>query len=217
MERSFLIIGLGRFGRQIAIKLNSFGCQIMAVDKDEQRLESVLKYVTNVQIGDGTSEKFLASLGVRNFDVCIVAIGDDFLASLETTSLLRELGAKKIVARAARDMQRKFLLRNGADDVIYPERDMGDWTAVRYSSDNIFDYMQLDNDYGAFEIAVPVNWTGKTIGELDVRNHYHINIMAVKSNDYIDIMTGADYMLQPGQTLMILGKTDDIYKLLKVR
>lgn len=217
MERSFLIIGLGRYGRQIAIRLHSLGCQIMAIDKDEQKVSSVLKYVTNAQIGDSTSEDFLRSLGVRNFDVCIVAIGDDFLASLETTSFLRELGAKKIVARAARDMQRKFLLRNGADDVVYPERDMGDWTAVRYSSDNIFDYMKLAGDYGVFEIAVPANWTGKTIGELDVRNHYKVNIMAVRSGDQMDIMTGADYMLEPGQTLMVLGKTHDIHRLLKAR
>jgi trk system potassium uptake protein TrkA len=217
MDKNFLIIGLGRFGRHTARKLNSLGGQIMAVDKNEERVEAALKFVTSAQIGDSTNWDFISSLGVRNFDVCIVAIGDDFLASLETTSYLKELGAKKVVARAARDMQRKFLLRNGADDVVYPERDMGNWTAVRYSSENIFDYMQLDGDNGIFEITVPVNWTGKTIGELDVRSHYQINIMAVKSADHMDIVTDADYMLQLGQTLVVLGKTQDVHKLLNAK
>ena len=137
--KSVLLIGLGRFGRHIAMKLNELNHQVMAVDKQESRVDEILPYVTNAQIGDGTNIEFLRSLGVRNFDVCIVAIGDDFQSSLETTSFLKELGAKKIVSRAARDVHAKFLLRNGADEIVYPEKQLANWTAIRYSSDHIFD------------------------------------------------------------------------------
>lgn len=215
--RSFLIIGLGRFGRHIASKLNEMGMQVMAVDKNEERVEEVLDYVTNAQAGDGTNEDFLESLGVRNFDVCIVAIGDDFLAALETTSYLKELGAHKVVSRASRDTQRKFLLRNGADDVVYPERDMGEWAAVRYASDNVFDYMQLDGEFGVFEVGVPDSWVGRTIGEIGVRSHYKMNIVAVKTGKEMDIMTGADYTLSPGQTLMVLGRIKDVSKFFSMK
>ena len=180
--KTILLIGLGRFGRHIAMKLNELNHQVMAVDKNEERVNAVLPFVTNAQIGDSTSEDFLADLGVRNFDVCIVAIGDNFQSSLETASLLKELGAKKVVARAARDVQAKFLLRNGADEVVYPEKQMAFWTAIRYSSDHIFDYIALGDDHAIFEVEVPDNWVGKTIGQLDVRKRFHVNIMAIKQN-----------------------------------
>ena len=153
--KAILLIGLGRFGRHIALKLNELNHQVMAVDKDEARVNEVLPYVTNAQIGDSTNEDFLASLGVRNFDVCIVAIGDNFQSSLETASLLKELGARLVVARAARDVQAKFLLRNGADEVVYPEKQVAIWTAIRYSSDNISDYIALGDDHAIFEVSVP--------------------------------------------------------------
>ena len=124
--KAVLLIGLGRFGRHIALQLNEMNHQVMAVDQDEERVNAALPFVTNAQIGDSTSEEFLSSIGVRNFDICIVAIGDNFQSSLETTSLLKELGAKRVVARASRDVQRKFLLRNGADEVVYPEKQYGD-------------------------------------------------------------------------------------------
>lgn len=162
--KSILLIGLGRFGRHIARKLDELHHQVMAVDIDEKRVEAALPYVTNAQIGDGTDEDFVRSLGVRNFDVCIVAIGDNFQSSLETTSLLKELGASFVVARAARDRQKKFLLKNGADEVVYPERQLGEWTAIRYSSDHIFDYVELDDEYAIFEVPIPKEWYGKTIG-----------------------------------------------------
>lgn len=161
--KSILLIGLGRFGRHVAMKLDELHHQVMAVDKEEGRVEAVLPFVTSAQIGDATNEEFLSSLGVRNFDVCIVAIGDNFQNSLETTSLLKELGARMVVSRAARDVQAKFLLRNGADEVVYPERQLADWTAIRYSADHILDYIELDNDHSIFEVAVPDKWMGKTI------------------------------------------------------
>ena len=171
--KSILLIGLGRFGRHIAIKLDELNHQVMAVDNNESRVEAVLPYVRNAQIGDATNEDFIRSLGVRNFDVCIVAIGDNFQSSLETTSLLKELGAKMVVSRAARDVHAKFLLRNGADEVVYPEKQLASWTAIRYSADHIFDYVELDEEHGIFEISIPDAWIGKTVGALDIRKKYH--------------------------------------------
>ena len=137
--KSILLIGLGRFGKHIALHLNHLGHQVMAVDTSEERVEAVLPLVTNAQIGDSTNADFLESLGVRNYDVCIVAIGNNFQSSLETTSLLSELGARFVVSRAATDVQEKFLLRNGANEVVYPEKQLAKWTAIRYSADHILD------------------------------------------------------------------------------
>ena len=212
MMKSILLIGLGRFGRHIARKLDELHHQVMAVDIDEKRVEAALPYVTNAQIGDGTDEDFVRSLGVRNFDVCIVAIGDNFQSSLETTSLLKELGASFVVARAARDRQKKFLLKNGADEVVYPERQLGEWTAIRYSSDHIFDYVELDDEYAIFEVPIPKEWYGKTIGDLDVRNRYNINIMALKSDGRMRLNITSDTALPPDDTLLILGKIKDVQK-----
>lgn len=210
--KSILLIGLGRFGRHVAIKLNELGHQVMAIDKQEKRVDAVLPYVTNAQIGDCTDYDFLSSLGVRNFDVCIVGIGDDFQNSLETTSLLKELGAKMVVSRAARDVQAKFLLRNGADEIVYPEKQLAVWTAIRYSSDHIFDYIELDADNAIFEIDIPESWLGKTVGEINIRQKYNINIMAVKRNAKLDLTVTPNTRLERGEVLLVLGNNKDIQK-----
>ena len=167
--KTILLIGLGRFGRHIAQKLNELDHQVMAIDKNENRVEAALPYVTSAQIGDATKKDFLSTVGVGNFDVCIVAIGDNFQSSLETTLLLKELGAQKVVSRAARDVHAKFLLRNGADEIVYPEKQLASWTAIRYSSDHVFDYVEIDGDYAIFEVSVPKSWIGKTVGQIDIR------------------------------------------------
>ena len=167
--KSVLLIGLGRFGRHMAQRLQELHHEVLAVDRNEQRVNDILPLVTSAQIGDSTNEQFIMSLGVRNFDLCVVAIGDDFQSSLETTALLKEQGAPFVLARAARDVHAKFLLRNGADDVVYPEKQMANWAAVRYSADHIFDYIELSGDYSIFETAVPASWVGRTIVELAVR------------------------------------------------
>ena len=149
---------------------------------------------------------------MRNFDVCIVAIGDDFQSSLETTSLLKELGGQLVVARATRDVHKKFLLRNGADEVVYPEKQLASWTAIRYSSDHIFDYIELSEEYAIFEVSIPDMWIGKTIGQLDIRKKYSINIMGIKTDGKIDFMIGPDYTLLQGQTMMVLGNYKDVQK-----
>lgn len=210
--KSILLIGLGRFGRHIALRLHELNHQVMAVDKQEKRVEAVLPYVTNGQIGDCTDSEFLRSLGVRNFDVCIVAIGDDFQSSLETTSFLKELGAKKVVARATRDVHAKFLMRNGADEVVYPEKQLANWTAIRYSSDHIFDYIELDDGYAIFEIAVPQNWIGKTVGQIDIRKKYNINIMALRTDGRLDMNISSDTRLGPMNTMLVLGDMKSIHK-----
>lgn len=211
--KTILLIGLGRFGRHVAMKLHELNHQVMAVDQDEDKVNAVLPYVTNAQIGDSTNEEFLASLGVRNFDVCIVAIGDNFQSSLETTSLLKELGARKVVARTARDIQAKFLLRNGADHVVYPEKQMAIWTATCFSSDNIADYIPLGDDHAIFEVTVPQNWVEKTIGQLDIRKRYHVSIMAIKKNGKfaMTVITPETY-LPAGCTMLVLGSQRDIQK-----
>ena len=210
--KSILLIGLGRFGRHIAIKLDELNHQVMAVDNNESRVEAVLPYVRNAQIGDATNEDFIRSLGVRNFDVCIVAIGDNFQSSLETTSLLKELGAKMVVSRAARDVHAKFLLRNGADEVVYPEKQLASWTAIRYSADHIFDYVELDEEHGIFEISIPDAWIGKTVGELDIRKKYNVNIMALRCNGVLDMNLASETLLGDDQTMLVLGNIKNIQK-----
>lgn len=210
--KSILLIGLGRFGRHIAIKLDELNHQVMAVDNNESRVEAVLPYVRNAQIGDATNEDFIRSLGVRNFDVCIVAIGDNFQSSLETTSLLKELGAKMVVSRAARDVHAKFLLRNGADEVVYPEKQLASWTAIRYSADHIFDYVEIDEEHGIFEISIPDAWIGKTVGELDIRKKYNVNIMALRCNGVLDMNIASETLLGDDQTMLVLGNIKNIQK-----
>ena len=179
--KSVLLIGLGRYGRHIAKKLWELHHEVLAVERVEERVNMALPYLTRGLIGDSTNRAFLESLGIPNFDLAIVAIGDDFQSSLETTSLLKELGAKLVVSRAARGIHAKFLLRNGADQVVYPEKQLAIWTAIRYSSDRVLDYFELDRDHAVYEIAVPGAWAGRTVGELDMRRAWHVNIMATST------------------------------------
>ena len=212
MMKSILLIGLGRFGRHIAMKLDELNHQVMAIDRNEERVDAILPYVTNAQIGDATKEGFMESLGVRNFDVCIVAIGDNFQSSLEATSLLSELGAKYVVSRAARDVHAKFLLKNGADEVIYPEKQMAEWAAIRYSADHILDYVELDDEHAIFEISVPENWVGRTVGQLDIRNKHNINIRAFKHQGVMNLNIKSDTPVPENNTMLVLGNIRDIQK-----
>lgn len=210
--KSILLIGLGRFGRHVAIKLHELRHQVMAVDWREECVEAVLPYVTSAQIGDSKNEEFMSSLGVRNFDVCIVAIGDDFQSSLETTSLLKDLGARFVVARAARDVHAKFLLRNGADEIVYPEKQLAAWTAIRYSSDHIFDYIELNADHAIVEVAVPDAWAGQTVGALDVRRKFGLNVLAVKRQGKMNANVASDTMLLRDETVLVLGSNQAIQR-----
>ena len=210
--KSVLLVGLGRFGKNTAIKLKELKHEVMALDIIEERVSDALPYVSNALIGDATNQKFLETLGIRDYDLCIVTIGDNFQASLVATSLLKEMGAKKVISRASNDVQTKLLLRNGADDVVYPEQQVAEWTAVRYSSDHIFDYLSIEDGYSIAEIDVPIKWIGKTIGELDVRKKYKLNVMAVKIDDKISMQMDNNTLFSGTERLLVLGRDSDIQK-----
>lgn len=210
--KTILLIGLGRFGRHIARRLNDLNIQVMAVDNQEERVNAVLPYVTHAQIGDSTDEEFLSSLGIRNYDACIVTIGDNFQNSLETASLLKELGAGKVIARASRGVQEKFLLRNGADKVVYPEKQLASWTAIRCTSEHILDYIELDGDHSIFELSIPGDWNGKTIIQLDIRKKYGINILGVRENGELNMNIVPDTVLSKGTSILVLGRQRAVQK-----
>ena len=214
--KSVLLIGLNNFGVYMAKQLRELGHQVMAVDKREDRIDAVLPFVTDAQIGDSTSEAFLRSLGVNNYDVCLVAIGNDFQSSLETASLLKELGAKLVVARADREAQEKFLLRNGADEVINPEKQIAQWAAIRYASNHILDYIKLDDDHAIFEVTVPRDWVGKSVAEIDIRKRFGINIMAVKENGKMNLTVTPDTMLTENRTMLVLGERRAIQRCFRI-
>ena len=216
MKKNVLLIGAGRFGKHMAMQLNQLGHQVMAVDTDENRINDVMNIVTNAQIGDSTNAEFLKSLGVGNFDVCMVTIGNSFQNSLETTSLLKELGARYVVSRAERDVQEKFLLRNGADQVVYPEKQMAKWTAIRYSSDHVFDYIEIDSQYAIFEVEIPENWIGKNVGQLDIRKKYGINILATRKYGKTDVAVSPETVLNGDATILVLGEYKAIQKCFRI-
>jgi len=210
--KSVLLIGLGHFGKHIAMKLNDLEHQILAVDLNEERIQEALPYVTEAQIGDSTNKEFLLSLGVRNFDVCIVTIGDNFQNSLETVWLLKELGAEKVIARASQEMQEKFLLRNGADEVVYPEKQLARWMAIRCTSEHILEYVELDDDYAILELEVPQIWDGRTIVELDIRRRYGINVLGVRDNGKLNMDIKPDMRLSAQQSILVVGHEKAIHK-----
>ena len=214
--KNILLIGLGRFGKHIALQLNKLGHEVMAVDSNEERVNEILPIVTNAQIGDSTNTEFLKSLGIGNFDVCIVTIGGNFQNSLETTSLLKELGAKMVVSRAERDVQAKFLLRNGADEIVYPEKQVANWAAIRYTADHIRDYIEVDEAHAIFEVEVPEEWIGKTVGDLDIRRKYSINIMATKENGKINMAVSPETVLTDNITLLVLGAYKELQKCFRI-
>ena len=214
--KNVLLIGLGRFGRHIAMQLNQLGHEVMAVDWKEERVDKVLSFVTNAQIGDSTNAEFLQSLGIGNYDICFVTIGESFQNSLETTSLLKELGAKLVISRAERDVQEKFLLRNGADKVVYPEKQVAKWAAIRFTADHIFDYIEIDEQHAIFEVQVPEAWIGKSVGELNVRRKFGINILGIKRAGETDVSVTPDTILSDDITILALGEYKALQKCFRI-
>lgn len=208
--KNVLIIGLGRFGRHMAAKFIEEGNEVLAVEKNEDRADHATDVVRNIQIGDATDESLIDSLGVNNFDICVVAVGDNFQSALEITVLLKDYGAQFILARASRDVHRKLLLRNGADHVVYAEREMAERLAIKYGAKNIFDYIELTPEIGIYEIAVPASWIGKSIVEKAVRSRYHISIMATKREGRIYPLPASDHIFSSNETLMVMGSADAI-------
>ena len=214
--KNILLVGVGRFGRHIAAQLAQLGHQVMAIDTSEERINDVLPLVTNAQIGDSTNAEFLRSLGIGNYDVCVVTISGNFQNSLETTSLLKEMGAKCVVSRAERDVQAKFLLRNGADHVVYPEKQVAKWAAIRYSSNHIFDYIEIDEQHAIFEVEVPEAWVGKSIGALDIRRRFGINILGIKHSGKTDVSVTPDTILSKDITILALGEYKQLQKCFRI-
>ncbi|MGN0142315.1 MAG: potassium channel family protein [Roseburia sp.] len=213
--KSILIIGLGRFGTHLCKKLAALDNEIMIVDKDEESLEDLLPLVVSAKIGDCTNEKVLKSLGVGNFDLCFVCIGDNFQSSLEITSQLKELGAKYVVSKANRDIHAKFLLRNGADEVIYPDRDIAEKVAVRFSANQVFDYVELGGGFSIYEIVPLPEWIGHSIKEANIRVKYRVNILGIKADGNMTLMPSPDYIFQKDEHLMIIGHQQDVEKIVK--
>jgi trk system potassium uptake protein TrkA len=213
--KSILIIGLGRFGTHLCKKLADLDNEIMIVDRNEESLEDLLPLVVSSKIGDCTNEKVLKSLGVDNFDICFVCIGDDFQSSLEITSQLKDMGAKYVVSKANRDIHAKFLLKNGADEVIYPDRDIAEKVAVRFSANQVFDYVELANGFSIYEIAPLREWLGRSLRDANIRAKYKVNIIGIKTDGNMNLMPGPDYVFQQEEHLMVIGHQSDIEKIVK--
>ncbi len=211
--KSFLIIGTGRFGKHLAKKLIELGNDVVAVDKDAEKIERLNNLLTDSFVGDCRNEAVLRALGVNNFDVCFVCTAEDFQSSLEITAMLKELGASFVVSTAKRDRQADLLKKIGADDVIYPEKQIAEKTGIRYNAKNIVDLIQISDEYAIYEIPVPQSWVNKTIVDVNVRKNHKVNIIAIKNNDNINAAPGADYTFKPNDHIMIIGKQSDVLKL----
>lgn len=213
--KSVLIIGMGRFGHHLAENFLAQEQDVMVMDMDEKKVEDITPYATSTRIGDCTNPEVLKTIGINNFDMVFVCIGNNFQNSLEVTSLVKELGAKHVVSRATRDIQAKFLLRNGADEVIYPEKDIAEKCAERYSLDNIFDYMELTDDYAIYEMRPLPEWVGKSIRESNIAAKYKVSILGIKQGEEKKMLPSPDYVISEEEHLMIMAKKTDAEKILK--
>ena len=211
--KSILVIGMGRFGRHFAERMQQLGNDVMVVDKDPELIDEIAHEFTDAHIGDCCNEAVLTSLGINNFDICFVTIGEDFQASLEITSMLKEQGATLVVSKARTSRQATLLSKIGADEVVYPEREIADKLAVRYNADNIFDYIQLTSEYSIYEVPCSGKWTDRSVAEIDVRNKYNVNIIAVKRDNALQIAPGADFVFKAADHLVVIGKSSDVFKL----
>ena len=214
-KKSFLIIGMGTFGHHLCRELAKQRCEVMAVDAVAEAVEDVLSLVVSAKVGDCTNEEVLRSFGIPNFDACFVCVSSDFKNSLQITSLLKELGARKVICKANDDIHKKFLLRNGADQVIYPEKEAATSLAVSESSDDIFDCIPLTGDYSIYELKVPERWVGKSIRELAIRTHYRLNILALKTGTSIRPMPDANHIFEEQEHMMVMGLVEDVRRLVR--
>ncbi len=209
-SKSILIIGLGKFGRHMAQKFIQNGHEVLAVDIREERADDAVGEISQILIGDATEERFMESLGIRNFDLAVIAIGDNFQSVLEITVLLKDLGCRYIVARATREVHRKLLLRNGADYVVYAEKEIAQRLAIKFGADNIFDYIELTPEIGIYEIEIPKAWVGHSIQALAIRSRYHISILATKKGEKIFPLPDPKHIFEETESLMVMGSLDDV-------
>ena len=211
--KSVLIIGMGRMGRHLAKRMHQLGNEVMIVDNNPAIIEALSDRFTNSSICDCTNEMVIESLGVDNFDICFVTIGEDFQASLVVTSLLKKHGARRIVAKTNQDIQAELLRTIGADEIVYPEVDIAEKLAVRYNANNIFDFVPLTDEYSIYELPILPAWVGHTLMELNIRRKYQINIIAVKNDTSFDANLGADYCFRAGDHIIVIGRSNEVFKL----
>lgn len=203
--RSMLVIGAGNFGQNLAIKLSELNNEVMVVDMDEDRVQKLEPYVTRVQIGDCLDIEVLEELGVSNFDVCFVCISHNFQSSLEITSFLKELGARRVVSKSDHNVHADLLKKIGADEVIYPERDMAERTAFRYSAKGAFDYIQLTDQYAIMEIETPPAWVGKNLLELNIRHRYQVNVIGIREGGHVLPVVSPDHLFTSEEHIFVVG------------
>ena len=213
MKKQFAIIGLGRFGGSVVNALNDMGYEVLAIDRNEQRVQDFANIATHAVEADSTDENALKALGIRNFDIVVVAIGEDIQSSILTTLILKELGVKKIVVKAQNDLHGKVLYKIGADKVIYPERDMGIRVVHNLISPNILDIIELADEYSIVEVHAGEYFAGKTLQQLDIRAKFGCNVMAIKSGGHINIAPLASYKIKSGDILVVIGHNNDIQRL----
>lgn len=207
---SVLLIGMGKFGRTLGEKLLGMGDEVMIVDRNEDAINSLASKYTNALIANCMNEENLSAMDIPSFDVCVVAIGDDFQSSLEITSILKDLGAKKIISRATTEIQRKLLLRMGADEVIYPDMDIAEKLAVRLNSRNVINYIDIDADYSIFEISVPAKWVDRKLIDVNPRVKYGMNILTVKKGRQVIASLDGNYVFEAEDQIVVFGNTERI-------
>ncbi|MEC0212474.1 TrkA family potassium uptake protein [Paenibacillus ehimensis] len=210
MKKQFAVIGMGRFGSSVAKTLSNLGFEVLAIDSSEQRTQEVSNIVTHVVQADSTDEEALRALGLRNFDVVIVAIGQDIQASILTTIIVKEIGVPKVVVKAQNELHGKVLAKVGADKVIYPERDMGVRVAHHLISSNIIDYIELSEDYSIVEVQAVGQMVGRNLRELDIRAKYGCNVMAIRTGDKMNIAPHAEDIIKHNDILIIVGRNTDL-------
>jgi len=210
-----LVIGLGRFGSNLAVKLTELGNEVLAVDRDEEIVNKIAPNVTRAQIGDCMDIDVLKTFGVSDFDVCFVCIGINIQASLEITCQLKDLGAKYVVAKTDRELHTKFLKKIGADEVIFPERDMAQRTAMRYCTKGAFDYIELTPEYAIFETSVPRSWIGKNLRELDIRSQHCVNVVGIKDGNRVVPAVNAETPFTQEQHLILAGSKKDLLHIME--
>ncbi len=215
--KSILVIGMGNFGYHLVQKLSEFENEneVMIIDRSETRIRDLFAQVFSARVGDCTNVEVLRSLDIPHFDVVIVCINEDFQNSLEVTSLVKELGAKYVISAASRDIQAKFLLKNGADEVVYPERDVANNIATTVSNSHIFDYIKLTDEYSIYEIPIIPQWIGKSIKDVNVRAEYNINIIGIVSDGTTMIMPSADYIFCENDHIKVISERENIRDILQ--
>ena len=210
--KSFLVIGLSNFGAHLCKKLSALGAEVMIADQNADEIDAIMPYVVSAKIADCANPEVLKSFGVDEFDTCFVCLGGHFSDALEITYILKELGAKKVISEVDRDIEAKFLLRNGADQVVYPEFDLAQRIAISESNDSIFDAIDLSSGYAIYEISTPSFWLGKTIKDLNIRQRHNLNIIAVKRNGDLKPVLSPDYIFNATDHLLVMGNVEDIQK-----